>query len=138
MERLNKERTLVIIKSGAVEKKQVGQIITRLEQHAKIVAIEKLMLGSHIVKEFYREHKEKFFFDGLLKAMSLKYVYPILLEGDDVIARIRKIVGATDPKKAEPETIRADFGESIEANAIHASDSPEAAKREINIFYPGK
>jgi len=133
---MSKEKTLVIIKPNAVINKYIGQIITRLEQHANILEIKRWILEDYFVREFYAEHVNKPFFKSLVISMSFQYIYSIILEGDNVIDKIRKAVGSTDPKEAEPGTIRADFGESVEANAVHASDSIKSACREIKLFYP--
>jgi nucleoside-diphosphate kinase len=133
---MTKQRTLSIIKPDAVKKGKIGAIIQRFEDKGlKPVAMKKMMLSTEQAQGFYAEHKERPFFGDLVSFMTSGPVVVQVLEGDDAIAKNREIMGATDPKKAAPGTIRADFAESIDANAVHGSDAPETAAREINYFF---
>lgn len=130
------ERTLSIIKPDAVEKNIIGEIERRFEQGGlKIVAAKMLHLSKDQAEGFYAVHKERPFFRDLTAYMSSGPVVVQVLEGDDAIRKNRDIMGATNPKDAEPGTIRADFADSIEANAVHGSDAPETAKQEIEFFF---
>lgn len=130
------ERTLSIIKPDAVEKNIIGEIERRFEQGGlKIVAAKMLHLSKDQAEGFYAVHKERPFFRDLTTYMSSGPVVVQVLEGDDAIRKNRDIMGATNPKDAEPGTIRADFADSIEANAVHGSDAPETAKQEIEFFF---
>lgn len=130
------ERTLSIIKPDAVGKNVVGQIYSRFEQAGlKILASRMLHLTEKEAGGFYEVHKERPFFKDLVGFMISGPVVVSVLEGDDAVAKHRDIMGATDPKKAAPGTIRADFAESIDENAVHGSDSLENAAREIAYFF---
>jgi nucleoside-diphosphate kinase len=130
------ERTLTIIKPDAVEKGAVGQIITRFEQAGlKLLAAKLLHLTPGQAGGFYIVHKERPFYGSLCEFMTGGPCMPIVLEGDNAIARLRDLMGATDPAKAAAGTIRRDFASSIEANAVHGSDSPESAAFEITYFF---
>jgi nucleoside-diphosphate kinase len=130
------ERTLSIIKPDAVAKNVIGQIYTRFEKAGlKIVAARMMWLSRAQAEGFYAVHKERPFFKDLVEFMSSGPVMVQVLEGDDAIQKNRELMGATDPKKAEPGTIRADFAQSIDANAVHGSDSPESAAAEIAYFF---
>jgi nucleoside-diphosphate kinase len=132
------ERTLSIIKPDAVAKNVIGQIMTRFEQAGlKIVAARMALLSATEAAGFYAVHKERPFFNDLIKFMTSGPVVIQVLEGENAIQKNRDLMGATDPKKAGKGTIRADFAESIDANAVHGSDSPETAKTEIAYFFPG-
>ncbi|CCG19593.1 nucleoside diphosphate kinase [Taylorella asinigenitalis 14/45] len=130
------ERTLSIIKPDAVKKNVIGEIITRFEKAGLKVVEAKL---THLTREqaegFYAVHKERPFFNDLVEFMISGPVFVQVLEGENAIAKNRELMGATDPKKAEPGTIRADFAESIDANAVHGSDAAETAKTEIEYFF---
>jgi nucleoside-diphosphate kinase len=130
------ERTLSIIKPEAIAKNIIGEIESRFE-HAglSIVAAKMLRLERDEAEAFYEVHRERPFFRDLVEYMISGPVMVQVLEGEDAIARNREVMGATDPKKAAPGTIRADFGESIEQNAVHGSDGPETAAREIEFFF---
>ncbi|WP_153109356.1 nucleoside-diphosphate kinase [Propionivibrio limicola] len=131
------ERTLSIIKPDAVARNLVGKICSRFEENGlRIVAARMVWLSAREAGEFYAVHKERPFFNDLVVFMSAGPVMVQVLEGDDAIARNRALMGATDPKKAAPGTLRADFAESIEANAVHGSDGPETAKTEVAFFFP--
>ncbi len=130
------ERTLSIIKPDAVAKNVIGEIYTRFEKaDLKIVAARMLCLSRERAEAFYAVHKERPFFNELVKFMTSGPVMVQVLEGENAIARHREIMGATDPKQAAPGTIRADFADSIDENAVHGSDGPETAEQEINFFF---
>ena len=130
------ERTLTIIKPDAVARGAAGQIISRFEQAglrmlaAKLVHLTPAQSGG-----FYIVHKERPFYASLCAFMTQGPCMPIVLEGENAIARVRELMGATDPAKAAPGTIRRDFASSIEANAVHGSDSPASAAFEISYFF---
>lgn len=131
-----KERTLSIIKPDAVKKQVIGQIMDRFEKAGlKIAATRMLHLTKEQAEAFYAVHKERGFFNDLVTFMISGPVVVSVLEGDDAIRKNREVMGATDPKEAAPGTIRADFAESIDANAVHGSDAPETAKVEIEFFF---
>ena len=130
------ERTFSIVKPDAVARNLVGEIYSRFEKAGlKIIASRMLLLSEEQAAGFYAEHDGKPFYEDLCAYMRSGPVMIQVLEGEDAILANRKLMGATDPKAAEPGTIRADFAESIDANAVHGSDSPESAKREINFFF---
>ncbi len=130
------ERTLSIIKPDAVAKNVIGEIIKRFESaQLKIVAIQMRHLTKKEAEAFYYVHRERPFFDSLATFMSSGPVVAIVLEGENAVAKNRTLMGATDPKKADKGTIRADFAGSIEANAVHGSDSPASAAFEIPFFF---
>src|SRR5919206_2181992 len=132
------ERTLSIIKPDAVAKNVIGKIYTRFEDAGlKIVAAQMRHLSQAEAEGFYAVHRERPFFRDLVRFMTSGPVLIQVLEGENAIARNRELMGATDPKKAAPGTIRADFAESIDANAVHGSDSPETAAVEVAFFFPG-
>ncbi|MDX1556141.1 MAG: nucleoside-diphosphate kinase, partial [Xanthomonadales bacterium] len=125
------ERTLSIIKPDAVAKNVIGQILSRFESGGlKIVAARMTHLTADQAGEFYAVHKGRPFYEDLVSYMSSGPVMIQVLEGEDAIARNRELMGATNPAEAAPGTIRADFAESIEANAVHGSDAPETARTE--------
>lgn len=131
------ERTLSIIKPDAVAKNCIGKIIDRFETAGlKVVAARMMQLSRADAEGFYAVHKERPFFKDLVDFMVSGPVLVQVLEGADAIARNRELMGATDPKKAAPGTIRADFADSIDANAVHGSDSAENAATEIAYFFP--
>ena len=130
------ERTLTIIKPDAVAKNVSGQIIARFEQAGlKVLATKLLHLTPAQAAGFYIVHKERPFYGSLCAFMTQGPCMPIVLEGEGAIARLRDLMGATDPAKAAPGTIRKDFASSIEANAVHGSDSPQSAAFEIPYFF---
>jgi len=132
------ERTLSIIKPDAVAKNVVGQILSRFEGAGlKIVAARMMQLSQADAEAFYAVHKARPFFGDLVKFMISGPVMVQVLEGEGAIMKNRDLMGATDPKKAEKGTIRADFADSIDANALHGSDAPETAANEIAFFFPG-
>jgi nucleoside-diphosphate kinase len=132
-----KERTLSIIKPDAVAKNVIGPIYTIFEKaDLKIVAARMMQLTRAQAQQFYAEHKERPFFDGLVSFMISGPVMVSVLEGNNAIAKHRELMGATNPKNAEPGTIRALYADSIDENAVHGSDAPASAKREIEFFFP--
>ena len=131
------ERTLSIIKPDAVAKNVIGQIVSRFEGAGLKVAAAKLVqLSRQEAETFYGVHKERGFFKDLVDFMVSGPVFVQALEGEDAIAKNRDLMGATDPKKADKGTIRADFADSIDANAVHGSDAAETAAVEIAYFFP--
>ena len=132
------ERTLSIIKPDAVAKNVVGQILARFEGAGlKIVAARMMQLSQADAEAFYAVHKARPFFGDLVKFMISGPVMVQVLEGEGAILKNRDLMGATDPKKAAKGTIRADFADSIDANAVHGSDAAETAATEIAFFFPG-
>lgn len=130
------EKTLAIIKPDAVKKRAVGKIIQKIEEEGfKISGLKMLHLTKEKAKGFYIVHKEKSFYDSLTDFMSSGEIVVMILEGENAIAKWRKVMGATDPALAEPGTIRRQYGFSVERNATHGSDAPETAVWEINYFY---
>src|SRR5450755_1985935 len=131
------ERTLSIIKPDAVAKNVIGEIYSRFERAGlKIVAAKMTWLARPDAEGFYAVHRERPFFSGLIEFMISGPVMIQVLEGENAIALHRELMGATDPQKAAPGTIRADFAESIDHNAVHGSDALETAKHEITYFFP--
>ena len=132
------ERTLSIIKPDAVAKNVVGQILARFEAAGlKVIAARMQHLSQREAEAFYAVHKERPFFKDLVSFMTSGPVMIQALEGENAIARNRELMGATDPKKADKGTIRADFADSIDANAVHGSDAAETAAVEIAFFFAG-
>ena len=130
------ERTFSIIKPDAVSKNVIGDIESRFEKAGlRIVAARMLHMSQQQAEGFYAEHSERPFFPDLVAFMTSGPVIVQVLEGENAIARNRELMGATNPKEAEPGTIRADYAETIDANAVHGSDSPESAEREIAYFF---
>ena len=131
------ERTLSIIKPDAVAKNVIGKIYSRFEDNGlKIIAAKMAWLSPQEAGEFYVVHKDRPFYKYLVAFMTSGPVMIQALEGEDAIARNRDLMGATDPKKVAPGTIRADFADSIDANAVHGSDGAETARQEIGYFFP--
>ncbi|MBN8503827.1 MAG: nucleoside-diphosphate kinase [Burkholderiales bacterium] len=132
------ERTLSIIKPDAVAKNVIGQIYARFEGAGlKIAAAKLVQLSRADAEQFYGVHKARPFFNDLVNFMISGPVMIQVLEGENAIAKNRELMGATDPKKADKGTIRADFADSIDANAVHGSDAPETAAVEVAFFFPG-
>ena len=132
------ERTLSIIKPDAVAKNVIGQIYSRFENAGLKIAAAKLVhLSRQEAEQFYAVHKERPFFKDLVEFMISGPVMIQVLEGENAILKNRELMGATDPKKAEAGTIRADFADSIDANAVHGSDAPDTAAVEVAFFFPG-
>ena len=131
------ERTLSIIKPDAVAKNVIGQIYARFEAAGlKIVAARMAHLSRREAEQFYAVHKERPFFKDLVDFMISGPIMVQVLEGEGAIAKNRELMGATDPRKAAAGTIRADFAQSIDANAVHGSDGPDTAQVEIAYFFP--
>ena len=130
------EQTLSIIKPDATAKNVVGEILTRFEKAGlRIAAMKKVRLSRADAEAFYAVHKERPFFGELVEFMVSGPVVVSVLEGENAVAKNRELMGATDPKEAAAGTIRADFADSIDANAVHGSDSLENAKKEIAFFF---
>ncbi len=130
------EQTLSIIKPDAVKKNVIGEIYSRFEKAGlKIVQAQMIDLTKEEAEGFYAVHKDRPFFNDLVSFMTSGRVMIQVLEGEDAVALNRKLMGATNPKEADAGTIRADFADSIDANAVHGSDSPENAKIEIDYFF---
>ncbi len=130
------EKTLLIIKPDGVKQNIIGEIVSRFEKKGlRIVAIKKVWLTKAQAKSFYIVHKEKPFYEPLSDFMSEGPVVPVVIEGAGVIAKVREIMGATNPANAAAGTIRKDFAESVERNIVHGSDSPESAAYEIPFFF---
>ncbi|AJI52743.1 nucleoside-diphosphate kinase [Francisella noatunensis] len=133
---MSKQRTLSIIKPDAVEKNIIGEIYRRFEKSGlKIVAAKMKHLSKAEAEGFYAVHKDRPFFSALVEFMISGPVMIQVLEGENAIAKNRELMGATNPKEAEAGTIRADFADSIDANAVHGSDAPETAAQEIKYFF---
>jgi nucleoside-diphosphate kinase len=131
------ERTLSIIKPDAVKKNVIGQILARFEKAGlRVVAARMMHLSRAEAEGFYAVHRQRPFFKDLVDFMVSGPVLVQVLEGDSAVAKNRELMGATDPKKAEKGTIRADFADSIDANAVHGSDSAENARTEVAYFFP--
>lgn len=130
------ERTLSIIKPDAVRKNYIGAIISRFEQNGLLLAASKVLrLSKTQAEEFYGVHKSRSFFNELVNFMTSGPVVILVLEGENAVARNRELMGATNPKEAAVGTIRADFAESIDENAVHGSDSASTAKEEVAFFF---
>ena len=130
------QRTLSIIKPDAVAKNVIGEIISRFEKNnLKIIAAKLITLSASDAGGFYAEHQGKPFYDDLIEFMTSGPVFIQVLEGEDAISKNRELMGNTDPSKADPGTIRADFAQTIDANAVHGSDSEISAEREIAFFF---
>tara|TARA_Y100001936_G_scaffold252983_1_gene315176 strand:+ start:8030 stop:8455 length:426 start_codon:yes stop_codon:yes gene_type:complete len=131
------ERTLSIIKPDAVEKNVIGEIYTRFESNGlKIIAARMMHLSRSDAEGFYSVHRERPFFNELVEFMISGPVMVQVLEGENAIKKNREIMGATDPQKADKGTIRADYANSIQANAVHGSDAPETAAVEVAYYFP--
>ncbi len=129
-------RTFTIVKPDSVRKGNFGRIVSRIEDAGfRILGLRKVALSQGQAEAFYAVHKERPFYGDLVKYMTSGPVYVAALERDNAVPELRKLMGATDPKKADAGTIRAEFGESIEQNAIHGSDSDDNAKIEITFFF---
>ncbi|MDA8338351.1 MAG: nucleoside-diphosphate kinase [Nitrospiraceae bacterium] len=130
------ERTLSIIKPDAVKKNVVGEIISRFEKNGlRIATMKKIRMTKEEAKGFYIVHKDRPFYDSLTDFMSEGPIVVMVLEGESAIAKNREIMGATNPANAAPGTIRKDFAENMERNAVHGSDAPETAAFEIGYFF---
>ncbi len=130
------QRTLSIVKPDGVRKGLIGEVIRRFEKEGiRIAAMRMIRLTRGEAEGFYAVHRERPFFGSLTEFISSGPVVVMVLEGDDVIARNRRLMGATDPKKADKGTIRADFAHNVEQNIVHGSDAPETAETEIRYFF---
>lgn len=130
------QQTLAIIKPDATERNLTGRILAHLEEAGfRIRAIRSMRLTESQAQEFYAVHRERPFYDDLVQFMTSGPVFPVLLERDDAIARLREVIGATDPAEAEEGTVRALYAENKGRNSIHASDAPETAANEIRFFF---
>jgi nucleoside-diphosphate kinase len=130
------ERTLSIVKPDGVRKGLIGEVIRRFEKEGiRISAMRMIRLTRGEAEGFYAVHRDRPFFGSLTEFISSGPVVVMVLEGDDVIARNRRLMGATDPKKADKGTIRADFAHNVEQNIVHGSDAPETAETEIRYFF---
>ncbi|MGB9724579.1 MAG: nucleoside-diphosphate kinase [Chloroflexia bacterium] len=130
------ERTLIILKPDAVQRGLIGPIITRLEQRGlKIVALKMIRMDPPLARRHYAVHEGKPFFEPLVAYITSAPVVLMVIEGEGVVQMVRQTVGATDPAKAAPGTIRGDFGVAIGRNLIHASDSPETGRAEVALFF---
>lgn len=130
------ERSFVMLKPDAVLRRLMGTVLTRFEERGlKLVAVKMMNISEELAKEHYGEHKEKPFFNDLVSYITSAPVLAMVIEGDDCISLIRKMVGATNPKEADLGTIRGDYALDTGRNIIHASDSSASAKREIALFF---
>jgi len=130
------ERTLSIVKPDGVARNVVGEVVRRFESAGlKVVALKMTRLGRAEAEGFYHVHRQRPFFSSLVEFMSSGPIVPMVLEGEGAILRVRSIMGATDPAKADPGTIRKDFASSIEKNIVHGSDAPATAAFEIGYFF---
>lgn len=130
------EQTLLLIKPDAIERKLIGKVISRIEETPlRILDMKTVMFSREMTEQFYGEHKGEEFYERLINYMADKKVVAIKLQGENAIKTLRNLVGATDPKKAEKNTIRADYGLGTPQNSVHASDSEKSAKREIEFFF---
>jgi len=132
------ERSLVLIKPDAMQRRLTGTIISRFEEQGlKLVALKMLHMDRALAERHYAIHANKPFFEDLINYITSTPIIAIAFEGEGAVEAIRKIVGATDPGRAEPGTIRGDFGLDIERNVVHGSDSIETAEKEIKLFFAG-
>ncbi len=130
------ERTLSIVKPDGVRKGLIGEVIRRFEREGlKVVALKMVRITKEEAKAFYHVHRERPFFESLTDFMSSGPIVPMVIEGEGAIGKVREVMGATNPKEAAPGTIRREFADSIEANIVHGSDSPETARFEIGFFF---
>ncbi len=130
------ERTFALLKPGVLQRRIVGEVLSRLEKSGfRIIACKLIQVSSEVAETHYAEHREKSFYPSLVEYMESSPSIAMVLEREDAIASLRKLAGATDPAKAAPGTIRADYAIVTQKNIIHASDSPESADREINLFF---
>jgi nucleoside-diphosphate kinase len=130
------EKSFVMMKPDAVQRRLMGQVLSRFEEKGlQIVAAKLMHISEDLAKEHYGEHSEKPFFGGLVEYITSSAVLAMVIQGDDCISLIRKMVGATNPKEADLGTIRGDFALDMGRNIIHASDSPQSAEREIALFF---
>lgn len=125
----------MFVKPDGVRRGLIGEVISRTEKRGlKILALKMMNVDEDLANRLYEEHKEKPFFDELVAFVTSGPIVAMMLEGDDAVKTVRELMGATDPKKASPGTIRGDFGEIITENIVHGSDSAESARRELELF----
>ena len=130
------EKSLVLVKPDGVERGLSGAILARLEEQGfKLVALRMLHMDKTLAQQHYAVHKDKPFFEGVVKYITSAPIVAVVLEGEGAVERIRKAMGATDPAKAAKDTIRGEFGLDIERNVVHGSDSVETAEKEISLFF---
>ena len=130
------EVTFVLIKPNAMKKEKTGAIIDRFQKEGlKVKALKMTHLGKEECEEFYQEHKERSFFSELVEFISSAPVIVMALSGEGAVLKVRKIMGATDPKQADPETLRFEYGDSVGENAVHGSDSLKSAEKELALFF---
>lgn len=130
------EQTFVIIKPNAMKKQKAGAIIKKFQQAGLSVAgLKMLQISESQCREFYREHQDRPFFQSLVEFISSAPVIVMALQGEGAVLKVREVMGDTDPKKAQPGTLRHEYGDSIGENAVHGSDSLDSAKREIDLFF---
>lgn len=131
-----RERTFCLVKPDGVQRGLVGEIVSRFEKRGlQLVALKMVRISRQLAEAYYAEHKAKPFFRGLVEYVTSGPAVAMVWEGENAVAIVRKTMGATDPAKAEPGTIRADLGLSIGRNVVHGSDSPESATRETSLFF---
>lgn len=131
-----RERTFCLVKPDGVQRGLVGEIVQRFESRGlQLVALKMVRISHELAQQYYKEHVGKPFFDGLVEYVTSGPAVAMLWEGENAVAVVRKTMGATDPAKAEPGTIRADYGLQIGRNVVHGSDSLESAKREASLFF---
>jgi nucleoside-diphosphate kinase len=136
MRSYNMEKTLILVKPDAIQRNLGGKIISRFEEEGlKIIALKMIHLDKSLAERHYAIHAGKPFYEDLIKYITSTPIIAIVFEGKDAVAVSRKIMGATDPAKAEAGTIRADFGTDIQLNAVHGSDSTETAEKEIGLYF---
>ena len=130
------ERTFVMVKPDGVEKNVIGDCVHRLEKGGlKILAAKLISVSKHQAEQLYEEHKGKPFYDGLVEFALSGPAFPMVVEGENAVKKVRDIIGPTDPKKAPKGTIRGDYGTELPYNIMHASDAVKSAEREIKIFF---
>ncbi len=130
------EQTFALIKPNAMKKQKAGAIIQQFQEEGlNLMGLKMINISKNLCEEFYQEHKERPFFQDLVNFVSSSPVIVLALQGDNAVARVREIMGDTDPKKARPGTIRYKYGDSIGENAVHGSDSLSSAKRELQLFF---
>lgn len=132
------ERTLVLVKPDGVRRGLIGEVISRIERKKlKILAIKMMTVDQEPARRHYEEHTDKPFFADLVSFITSGPIVALAVEGELAVSVVRSLMGATDPKKADPGTIRGDYGLELTENIVHGSDSPESAKRELDLFFPG-
>lgn len=132
-----RQRTLVLVKPDGVQRRLIGEVIRRLEAKTlEIADMKMLQIDKELAGRHYAEHQDKPFFDDLVAFITSGPVVAMAVEGEDAVPVVRALMGATDPKRADPGTIRGDFGLEITENIVHGSDSPESAARELALFFP--